>query len=93
MKTNEEIRLSEWAREVYSESPGIYEYLINMVQDPEFSVCICENYELGHKVWAIAANQHEGCWMSTKPSKAKAIKLCKEMGWKIDNINKGERLK
>ena len=86
--TNEEIRLSEWAREVYSEVPDIYEYTIRMVQDPKFTVSVHQSYETGEKVWAIESNTDPGFWLTSRSSKTKAIKLCKEMGWKIENINK-----
>lgn len=87
--TNEEIRLSDWALEMYIDQPDVYEYAIEMALNPWFKVLVYKSYDLGdNPVWAIESALEPGFWMSAKDTKKEALALCKEMKWKVNNKGK-----
>lgn len=70
------------------EVPGhIYRQALKLVSDPNFSVYIDHNADLGETSWAIIANETDGFWMDAFPSREEAIEFCKERNWKITSIS------
>ena len=80
--TKEEIEKTEWAEVVSLLSPTISQEAIELAaNNPE--VLIFKTDETGEKRFAIAPVKDPTFWFDSFKFKKDAVKLCKEMRWKI----------
>lgn len=84
------IEETKWAKEFLEECPTSYKEAIKIASRPNLRVCINRTNESGEKLWAITPDDpndenYYDFWLDSKKTRKEAIRLCKEMGWKIVN--------
>lgn len=74
---------TEWAKQFKVDSPVSYKAALQYALQNGLTVFIERSFESGDPVWAVRVFDDPEFWMEAKPTKAQAIALCREMGWKI----------
>lgn len=82
------IEKTTWAKAFKHNASHGYATALKYALDPTFQVKVIYTTETGDPQWAICAAHDPEFWMDAKPTKAEAINLCTEMGWKISYITK-----
>jgi hypothetical protein len=87
----EDIEKTEWAINFKKKAPTAYQEAIELALNPDLSVSIYQNTEIGENLWAINAfigEEDTLFWLDAKKTQKEAVRLCNEMGWKIFEIVK-----
>lgn len=74
---------TEWAKQFKVDSPVSYKAALRYALQDGLSVFIERSFETGDPVWAVRVFDDPEFWMEAKPTKAQAIAVCREMGWKF----------
>ncbi|OGC76268.1 hypothetical protein A2619_02330 [candidate division WWE3 bacterium RIFOXYD1_FULL_39_9] len=81
--TREEIEQTEWAKELKEKSSYFYEEAIQYALKRNLNVHISQTNETGETLWAIFVVDNYDFWMDAKKTKKEAVRLCRQMKWKI----------
>lgn len=86
-RTIAEIEQTEWAKDFAADSPVSYPTALKYAQQAGLEVFIEQSDATGELVWAVRVLGDPDFWMEAKPTKAQALAVCREMGWKVVRRN------
>jgi hypothetical protein len=72
-----------WAKEFKKDAPVSYATAIRYALEDRLEVIIEHTTESGEPQWVIRVLDDPAFWMDAVPTKAAAVQLSREMGWKI----------
>ena len=81
--TQEALEQTPWAKEFKKEAPVSYATAIRYALEDRLEVIIEHTTESGEPQWVIRVLDDPSFWMDAVPTKAAAVQLSLEMGWKI----------
>ena len=81
--TQEALEQTPWAKEFKKEAPVSYATAIRYALETKLEVIIDHTTETGEPQWVIRVLEDPSFWMEAVPTKAAAVQLSQEMGWKI----------
>lgn len=81
--TQETLEQTPWAKEFKKEAPVSYATAIRYALEDSLEVIIEHTTESGEPQWVIRVLDDPSFWMDAVPTKAAAVQLSREMGWKI----------
>ena len=81
--TQETLEQTPWANEFKKEAPVSYATAIRYALESRLEVIIEHTTESGEPQWVIRVLDDPSFWMDAVPTKAAAVQLSREMGWKI----------
>lgn len=81
----EDLVKTDWAREFKEDSPVSYGHALRLAGQSNLEVEIQEARSVMHEPGfaVIAADEEPEFWMSHKPTREAAQKLCDVMGWRV----------
>jgi hypothetical protein len=89
--TKSQITKSKWGRKFQKECPTAWDYALRYAADTNLTFHIIEATEndylerlIENARFAIIPCTHPTFWMATTRTEKTAVKLCKEMGWKLE---------
>lgn len=81
--TQEALEQTPWAKEFKKEAPVSYPAAIRYALEAKLEVIIDHTTETGEPQWVIRVLDDPSFWMDAVPTKAAAVQLSREMGWKV----------
>ncbi|MBW4490905.1 MAG: hypothetical protein KME12_24330 [Trichocoleus desertorum ATA4-8-CV12] len=81
--TQEALEQTLWAKEFKKEAPVSYPTAIRYALEDRLEVIIHHTTETGEPQWVIRVLDDPSFWMDAVPTKAAAVQLSREMGWKV----------
>lgn len=81
--TQETLEQTPWAKEFKKEAPVSYPTAIRYALENRLEVIVDHTTETGELQWVIRVLDDPSFWMDAVPTKAAAVQLSREMGWKI----------
>lgn len=81
--TQETLEQTLWAKEFRREAPVSYATAICYALEEKLEVLIEHTTESGEPQWVIRVVEDPSFWMDAVPTKAAAVQLSREMGWKV----------
>ena len=79
----ETLEQTPWAKEFKKEAPVSYPTAIRYALENRLEVIIDHTTETGEPQWVIRVLDDPSFWMDAVPTKAAAVQLSRQMGWKV----------